>query len=167
MRGLTHFLSKLLPIHGFLIGEKNLKHFFQTSSRNCGFSLELFQLFFVPTYKNPLIISKLIVKAFSLLKTTIHSHFVLSLGSLGFSIGTLSLIICSHILFPNIWPENSKSNGELPSKFLEPRPLNQSKIGLILKNPNLKNLQKRLMFGPRPCLDLFHGLKLVTPQIIP
>ena len=49
MHGLTHFLSSLFPTHGFLTGEKNLKHIFQTGSRNGGFSLEPFQIFFVPT----------------------------------------------------------------------------------------------------------------------
>ena len=143
MHGLTHFLPNLLPIHGFLIREKNLKHFFQTGSKNGSFSLKLFQIFFVPTYEKPLIISKPIVKFFSLMETYIQYYFVLSLGSLGFSIETLPLIICSHLFFPNIWPENLKSNGGLPSKFLKLKPLNQSKIGLILKNPNLKNLQKK------------------------
>ena len=100
MRGLTHSLSNLLHIHGFLIGEKNLKHFFQTGSRNGGFSLELFRIFFILKYKKLLIISKSIVKVFSPLETAIHSPFVLSLGSLGFSVGTLPLIICSRLLFP-------------------------------------------------------------------
>ena len=140
MRGLTHSLSNLLPIHGFLIGEKNLKLFFQAGSKNGGFSLELCQIFFVMTYENLLIISKPIVKVFSLLEIAVHSLFVLSFESLGFSVGTLPLIICSHLLFPNIRPENLKSNGGLPSKFLEPKPLNQPKIGLILKNPNQKNV---------------------------
>ena len=155
MHGLTHFLSNLLSIHGFLIEEKNFKHFFQTGSKKDGFSFELFQIFFVPTYEKPLIISKPIVNFFSLMETNIHYYFVLSLGSLGLSTGTLPLIICSHLIFPNIWPENLKSNGGPPSKFLEPKHLNQSKIGLILKNSNLQNLQKKLMFGPRPCLNLF------------
>ena len=119
MRGLTYFLSNLLLIHDFLIGEKNLKHLFQTSSRNCGFSLEPFQKIFVPTSKNLLITSKPIVKVFSLLKTAIHFPFVLSLGSIEFSTGILPLIICSHLFFPNIWPKNLKSNGGLPSKSLE------------------------------------------------
>ena len=165
MHGLTHFLLNLLPIHGFLIEEKNLKHFFQISFKNGGFSFELFQIFFVPTYEKPLIISKPIVKKFSLLETYIHPSFVLSLGSLEFSTETLPLIICSHLFFPNIWSENLKSNSGLPSKFFKPKPLNQSKIGLILKNPNPKNLQKILLFGPRPCLDLFLGLKL-PPKLI-
>ena len=165
MCGLTHFLPNLLPIHGFLIGEKNLKHLFQTGSMNGNFSLEPFQIFFVLTSENLLITSKPIVKVFSLLETTIYSSFVLSLRSIGFFARTLPLIICSHLLFPNIWPENLKSNGGLPSKSLELKPLNQSNIGLILKNPNPKNLQKILMFGSRPCLDFFLGLKR-PPKLI-
>ena len=165
MRGLTLFFSNLLPIHGFLIREKNLKHLLQTGSRNGGVSLEPFQIFFVPMSKKLLITSKSIVKVFSLMETSIHSPFVLNLGSLGFSAGTLPLIICSHLLFPNIWPKNLKSNCVLPSKSLEPKPLNQSKIGLILKNPNPKNHQKRLLFCPRPCLDLFLSLKL-PPKLL-
>ena len=113
MHGLTHSLSNFLPIHGFLIGEKNLKLFFQSGSRNGGFSLELCQIFFVLMYENLLIISKSMVKVFSLLKIAIHFLFVLSLESLGFSAGTLPLIICSHLLFPNIWSNNLKSNGGL------------------------------------------------------
>ena len=88
------------------------------------------------------------------METAIHSSFVLSLESHGFSVGIFPLIIFSHCLFPSIWLRNLKLNGGLPSKYLKPKPLNPSRLGLIPKNPNPKNHQKKPPFGtsslPRP-----------------
>ena len=90
------------------------------------------------------------MKVFSLSEIAIHSYFVLSLGSLGFSAEIFPFITFFHRLFPSIWPGNSRLNGRLPSKFPKPKPLNQLKNGLILKNPNPKKTHVLSSSLPRP-----------------
>ena len=76
---------------------------------------------FVLKSANLLIISKLIVKVFSLLEIVIHSLFVLNLGSLGFFVGILlPIVFCLHRI-PSIWLGNSRLNGGQPSKVLKHR----------------------------------------------
>ena len=137
--------------------------------------------------ENLLIISKSIVKAFSLLEIAIPFHSAISSDSLGFFAMTFLPTISYLYLFPSIWPGNSKSNGGLPSKFLKHKTFESIKEwvdskkskskksskqnGLTLKNPNPKNLQNKLLFGPLHCLDLFLSLKLhkkpIFRQILP
>ena len=83
------------------------------------------------------------MKVFSLLETAIHSPFVLSLGSLGFSVWVFLLIIFSHRLFPNIWLGNLKLNGGPPSKSPKPKPLNPSRLELIPKKSKSKKSSKK------------------------
>ena len=110
MHGLTHFLLDL-PTHGFSTGEKKLKKLSQTGFRNGGSFLELLKVFFVLKFANFFIISKLIVKAFSLLEIAIHFLYVLNLESLGFFVGNSPPIISYLYHFPSIWLGNLKSNG--------------------------------------------------------
>ena len=166
MHGLTHSMLDLLPIHGFSIGEKKFKQNFQTSFRNGGSILELFKIFYVLKLENLLIISKQVVKAFSLWEIVIHYLSVLNLESLGLVVGNLPPIASCLLHFPNIWLGNLKSNGGQPLKLLQSKPLNPSKIGLIPKNPNPKSPQsQRFQFGPNLCQAQFLGPKL-HPKII-
>ena len=83
-----------------------------------------------------------------------------------------SLSFCSQFGISRIlcWDFNTHLEKEFKIKWWaafkisRTQTLNQSKIGLILNNPNPKNLQK-ILFSPRPCLDLFLGLKL-PPKLI-
>ena len=77
MFGIILFLSNLLPIRGFLIGEK----IFQIGFKNGCSSWEAIQIFFVLKSKELLKFSNQIMIVFSLLETTIHFIFVLSLES--------------------------------------------------------------------------------------
>ena len=81
MLGIILFLSNLLPIRGLLIGEKNFKKNFQIGFKNGGFSWEEVQIFFALKSKELLNFSNQTVIVFSLLETTIHFIFVLSLES--------------------------------------------------------------------------------------
>ena len=109
--GLTLSMLDLLPIHGFSIGEKKPKHLFQTGFKNGDSFLELFKTFSVLKLENILMISKQIVKVFSLWEIVIHYPFALNLESLGFFVGNLPPIISCLHHSPGIWLGNSKSNG--------------------------------------------------------
>ena len=87
MLGITLSLLDHLPIHGFLIGERNFKNLFQIGFRNGGYFLVPLKIFFVLKSANPLTTSKPIVKMFSLQETVIHFPYVLNLESLGFFVG--------------------------------------------------------------------------------
>ena len=84
MHGITLSLLYHLPIHGFLIGEKNFKKLFQIGFRNGGYFLVPLKIYFVLKSANP---SKPIVRTFSLLEIVTHFLFVLNLESLGFFVG--------------------------------------------------------------------------------
>ena len=87
------------------------KHLFQTGFKNGDSFLELFKIFYVLKLENLLIISKQIVKVFSLWEIVIHYPFALNLESLGFFVGNLPPIISCLHHSPGIWLGNSKSNG--------------------------------------------------------
>ena len=103
MLGIIHFLSNLLLICCFLIGEKNFVKIFKIGFKSGGSSLELVQTFFVHKSKELLNFSNQIVIVFSFLKTNIHYIFVHSLESLGFDAVTFLLIVYVQPLFLNIW----------------------------------------------------------------
>ena len=111
MLGLTLSLLDHPPTLGFSIEEKKLKNLFQIGFKNGGFFLVPLKIFSVLKFANHLIISKPIVKTFSLQEIVIHFPFVLNLGSLGFFVGnSLRTIFCQHH-FPSIWLGNLKLNG--------------------------------------------------------
>ena len=155
------FYVRPCPIHGFSIGEKKPKHLFQTGFKNGDSFLELFKTFSVLKLENLLIISKKIVKVFSLWEIAIHYPFSLNLESLGFFVGNLPpIIFCLHHSL-GIWLGNSKSNGGHPSNFLKHNPLSPLRIGLTLKSQSPKRPQRqRYLFGPNLCLTQFLGPKL-------
>ena len=128
--------------------------------------MKLLKIFFVLKFANLLITSKLTVKAFSLLEIAIHSLSVLNLESLGFFVGT-SLPIISYLHhISSIWLGNSKSNGGQPLKFINLKPLNPSKNGLIPKSQNPKCPQKlRFLFGPNLYQAHLLGPKLLQKII--
>ena len=82
MFGLTLSLLDHPPTLGFSIGEKKLKNLFQLGFKNCGFFLVPLKIFYVLKFANHFIISKPIVKTFSLQEIVIHFLFVLNLESL-------------------------------------------------------------------------------------
>ena len=71
----------------FFNWEKKPKHLFQTGFKNGDSFLELFKTFSVLKLENLLIISKQIVKVFSLWEIVIHYLFALNLESLGSLLG--------------------------------------------------------------------------------